>query len=198
MLKRNLVLAFATLWSAVAMSANESAPKAAMTQEALTQEALTQEARQQTKAFGSHLKKTVKQGMMNGGPTEAIHLCNTKAPGIASEHSQGDWNVGRTSQKLRNPDNKPTAWEASVLADFNQRLAAGENPKKMEASKMENGTFHYMKAIPTGGLCLNCHGSKLAEPVKTRLAELYPNDQATGYEAGQIRGAFTLTKSVEM
>lgn len=193
MLKRNLVLALATLWSAAAMSANESASKPVM-----TQQALTQEARQQTKAFGSHLKKTVKQGMMAGGPTEAIHLCNTQAPGIASEHSQGDWKVGRTSLKLRNPDNKPTAWEASVLADFNQRLAAGENPKKMEASKMENGTFHYMKAIPTGGLCLNCHGSKLAEPVKARLAELYPNDQATGYEAGQIRGAFTLTTSVEM
>lgn len=162
------------------------------------QAALTKEARQQVKAFGGNLKKTVKQGMQAGGPTEAIHLCNTKAPDIASQHSQGAWNVGRTSLKLRNPDNQPTAWEASVLADFDKRLAAGEDPKKMEASKMEGDKFHYMKAIPTGGLCLACHGETLAEPVKARLAELYPEDKATGYKAGQIRGAFTLTKSVEM
>lgn len=162
------------------------------------QMALTKEARQQVKAFGGNLKKTVKQGMKAGGPTQAIHLCNTEAPEIAAKHSQGDWEIGRTSLKLRNPDNQPTAWEASVLADFDKRLAAGEDPKKMEASKVEDGKFHYMKAIPTGGLCLTCHGDNLAEPVKARLAELYPNDKATGYQAGQIRGAFSLTKSTEM
>jgi len=162
------------------------------------QATLTKEARQQVKAFGGNLKKTVKKGMQAGGPTEAIHLCNTKAPGIASAHSQGAWDVGRTSLKLRNPDNQPTQWEASVLQDFEKRLAAGESPKKMEASKVEDGKFHYMKAIPTGGLCLNCHGAKLAKPVQVRLSELYPNDKATGYQAGQIRGAFTLTKSLEM
>jgi len=191
MLKGKLI---ASLAAAVALS---SLPYAASAADA-DPKALTMEARQQVKAFGGNLKKTVKKGMQAGGPTEAIHLCNTKAPGIAAAHSQGEWAVGRTSLKLRNPDNQPTTWEASVLEDFDKRLAAGEDPKKMEASKLENGQFHYMKAIPTGGLCLSCHGGELAEPVKARLAELYPNDKATGYQAGQIRGAFTLTKSVEM
>lgn len=188
MLKGKLLAALA---AAVALSAPVQAAD-------VDQAALTNEARQQVKAFGGNLKKTVKKGMQAGGPTEAIHLCNTKAPGIAAEHSKGEWNVGRTSLKLRNPDNKPDEWEASVLADFDKRLAAGEDPKKMEASKLEDGQFHYMKAIPTGGLCLACHGEQLAEPVKARLAELYPEDKATGYQAGQIRGAFTLTKPVEM
>ncbi|MRR09746.1 DUF3365 domain-containing protein, partial [bacterium] len=30
--------------------------------------------------------------------------------------------------------------------------------------------------------------------VKAKLAELYPEDKATGYSAGQIRGAMTLKK----
>ena len=53
-----------------------------------------------------------------------------------------------------------------------------------------------MKALPTQGLCLNCHGSedKMAPEVKARLSELYPNDKATGYSEGQIRGALTVKR----
>ncbi|MFT6919058.1 MAG: hypothetical protein ACJA2G_001693 [Cognaticolwellia sp.] len=54
--------------------------------------------------------------------------------------------------------------------------------------------LRYMKAIPTGGLCLACHGSKLADDVSSKVNELYPNDQATGFKLGDIRGAFTLQK----
>ncbi len=34
----------------------------------------------------------------------------------------------------------------------------------------------------------------MKEPVKAKLAELYPDDRATGYKEGDIRGAFTLSK----
>jgi hypothetical protein len=53
-----------------------------------------------------------------------------------------------------------------------------------------------MKALPTQPLCLNCHGAPadLSPAVKARLAERYPNDKATGYAVGQIRGAMTLKR----
>ncbi|MDO6681917.1 DUF3365 domain-containing protein [Oceanobacter sp. 5_MG-2023] len=157
---------------------------------------LNQEARQQAMMFGKQLMQTVQKGMKAGGPTEAIHLCNVEAPEIATAHSQGDWAVGRTSLKIRNPDNAPDSWELATLKDFDQRLAAGETPATLEASIVENGEYRYMKAIPTGALCLNCHGSALAEPVQTRLSKLYPHDKAVGYQAGQLRGAFTLRKTL--
>jgi len=53
-----------------------------------------------------------------------------------------------------------------------------------------------MKAIPAGGMCMNCHGQNLTSAVSSRLAELYPEDQAVGYMPGQIRGAFSLRKPV--
>jgi hypothetical protein len=53
-----------------------------------------------------------------------------------------------------------------------------------------------MKAIPTGGLCLQCHGKALAPPVAEKLAELYPGDKATGYEQGDLRGAFVITRQL--
>ena len=41
-----------------------------------------------------------------------------------------------------------------------------------------------------GDLCLQCHGKPelMALEVKEALAEKYPGDLATGYEAGDFRG----------
>ena len=54
--------------------------------------------------------------------------------------------------------------------------------------------FRYMKAIPAGELCLTCHGKELAPDLAAKLRELYPDDQATGFSLGEIRGAFTITQ----
>lgn len=163
---------------------------------AADEQALAMEAKGQIKAFGGALKGAVKQGMEAGGPVAAIQACNSQAPGIATAHSQSAWQVGRTSLKLRNPDNAPDAWEQSVLESFEKRLAAGEALGTLEASTVENGQYRFMKAIGTEGLCLNCHGDNLKEPVAARLAELYPADKAIGYHEGEIRGAFTLVKTL--
>ncbi|HSD70126.1 MAG TPA: DUF3365 domain-containing protein, partial [Woeseiaceae bacterium] len=50
----------------------------------------------------------------------------------------------------------------------------------------------YMKAIPTGGLCLACHGSAIPDDVRGLLDDHYPHDRALGYEAGDMRGAFSV------
>ncbi|MBW2376809.1 MAG: DUF3365 domain-containing protein [Deltaproteobacteria bacterium] len=39
-------------------------------------------------------------------------------------------------------------------------------------------------------LCVTCHGAELPPDLRARLAELYPEDQATGYAAGDFRGVF--------
>ena len=42
--------------------------------------------------------------------------------------------------------------------------------------------------------CLICHGDNIDSTISTKLNELYPNDKAVGYKAGEIRGAFTITQ----
>ena len=49
-----------------------------------------------------------------------------------------------------------------------------------------------MKAIVTQPLCTVCHGRNLAEEVAGILGDAYPHDRATGYEAGELRGAFVV------
>jgi len=150
------------------------------------------------KAFFTDLKKQLVSGLKAGGPVEAIGSCNVSAPAIAGAHSNAQGrDIGRTSLKLRNPANEPDAWELGVLKDFEARKANGENPAKMETAAYveEDGkkVFRYMKAIPTAEKpCLACHGGKIAPEVAAKLDELYPDDKARGYMAGDIRGAFTI------
>ena len=54
-------------------------------------------------------------------------------------------------------------------------------------------TFRYMKAIPMGAVpCLTCHGAP--EPaLNAEILRLYPQDRATGFAPGDLRGAFTVS-----
>lgn len=154
------------------------------------------------KEFMQTLKQELQGGMQDGGPVNAISVCNLSAPAIANTYSvRNGWDVGRTSLKLRNPDNAPDAWERSVLESFEERKAAGEDPAKMEhyETVRRDGVreFRYMKAIPTAQLCLACHGENIDSITMTRLEKLYPDDHARGYKAGDIRGAFTIIQPLD-
>jgi hypothetical protein len=54
----------------------------------------------------------------------------------------------------------------------------------------------YLRALPTVELCTQCHGpaDKLSPAVTAQLKALYPDDRATGYKVGDIRGAMTLSR----
>jgi hypothetical protein len=155
--------------------------------------------RKTVKEFMQTLKKELQTSMQQGGPVNAVSVCNLIAPGIANTYSvRNGWEVGRTSLKLRNPNNAPDAWERSVLEAFEERKLAGEDPAQMEFYEVVrvdgDKQLRYMKAIPTSRPCLACHGESPDSIVKTRLEKLYPYDQALGYRQGDIRGAFTITQ----
>lgn len=155
--------------------------------------------RETAKEFMQTLKQELQAGMQEGGPINAVNVCNLTAPAIANTYSiRYGWDVGRTSLRMRNPDNAPDAWERAVLESFEERKLAGEDPAKMEHYEVvrQDGIseLRYMKAIPTVKLCLACHGEQVDSNLKTRLEKLYPYDQALGYREGDIRGAFTITQ----
>lgn len=188
------LLVLATLTTALAFPLSASAES--------TDNAPTDaEARQLAKEFLGQLKPALMAAMKSGGPTKAIEVCHTKAPQIAKDLSEkSGWEVTRVSAKPRGKNADPDAWEKMVLTSFDARKAAGQDPKKIEysANVNENGTtyYRYMKAIPTGKVCLACHGTKLSPALQTKLDEYYPHDKATGYHLGDIRGAFSFKKAV--
>lgn len=160
------------------------------------------QARGIVKNFATGLQGELQAALQAGGPTNAIAVCKDRAPAIAkSEQQKSGWqDVGRTSLKLRNPSNKPDDWELAVLRKFEERKAAGEDPTKIEYSEVVAAggkkTFRYMKAIPTQEVCLACHGEKIDKATEAKLAKLYPKDKARGFKAGDLRGAFTMSKDL--
>jgi hypothetical protein len=160
------------------------------------------EAKRIVNEFAARLQGELQKAITAGGPVNAIAVCRHKAPGIASDLSEKTgWDVGRTSLKLRNPKlDAPDAWEEQVLRKFEARKAAGENVQDMTYAEIVTTDgkkrYRFMKAIPTGPLCLTCHGTSVTPEVASALHNLYPNDRATGYKLGDIRGAFTLSKPI--
>jgi hypothetical protein len=100
--------------------------------------------------------------------------------------------------RVRNPANAPDRWEQKILKRFEAEMAAGADPNELEFHEIltEDGrrVFRYMKAIPMGQLCSQCHGTKIYLETQVNIRELYPEDQATGFEVGDLRGAFTLLR----
>ncbi len=144
--------------------------------------------------------QTELEAAMKGGPINAIEVCNQKAPAIAHELSQRHGaRIGRTSLALRNPKNAPDDWERKVLELFELRKRQGEAPQTLEYYEAVAGNgqraFRYMKAIaiPQNAPCLVCHGRALDSEVDAKLRALYPEDRARGYQAGDLRGAFTVS-----
>lgn len=146
--------------------------------------------------FAAQLLGTVKAAMQDGGPAKAVEACNLLAPEITAQHNQAPWQVGRTALKVRNPANTADDWERKVLEDFQQRAAAGEDLQSMKYAEVVDGQFRMMKAIPTGEPCLACHGSAIKPELAAVIDSKYPQDQARGFQLGELRGAFTLSRAI--
>lgn len=170
-----------------------------------TPDNLSETSREIIQTFADRLQKELQQAMSEGGPVKAIDICKVRAPKIAAELSTDGWLVKRTSLRPRNPLNGPDEFERRTLLDFEQKRDEGRAMENLAYYKMkqfkqdgkELNEFRYMKAIPTRNLCLTCHGENIPDNVLKKLDTLYPDDQARGYQAGDIRGAFSLRKRFE-
>ena len=143
--------------------------------------------------------KAALSSAMQVSPANAIEVCNEQAPQIASHiGAEEGVKLGRTALRTRNEANRPTDWQRTVLNEFQRRLAAGEPIANLEHTEVvrEAGVVErrYMKAIATEPLCLTCHGAQLAPEVKTAIASKYPQDAATGFSAGDLRGAVYIVR----
>jgi Protein of unknown function (DUF3365). len=137
--------------------------------------------------------------MKSGGPVKALEVCRSRAPEIATATAMGTpWRIARTSSRVRNGANAPDEWEARKLESSRRGSPPGEELGALEAWEVVEvagrPAFRYMKAIGTASPCLTCHGSALKPEIASKVRELYPDDRAVGFAAGDLRGAFTLSR----
>jgi hypothetical protein len=154
--------------------------------------------------FTQGLGKVLKSQLESSGAEEAVKVCQQVAPMMAKDASSNHRIVTRVSLKHRNPSiGVPDVWEAKTLAEFDRLQQEGKPVSEMEVSEVTEASgkqwMRYMKAIPTQSMCLQCHGNseEIKPNVKALLKHLYPNDQAIGYELGQVRGAVSIKTIIE-
>lgn len=147
------------------------------------------------KQLTATLKPRVAEEIAKGGPAAAVNVCAGEAQALTARvQAETGVTVGRSSLRLRNPANVAPPWVAEWLTAQGERAATGVTP----IAEVVDGTARVLKPIPIEEKCLLCHGptESLAPEVKALLAEKYPNDAATGYALGDLRGALWATVPV--
>lgn len=140
------------------------------------------------KAVRKNFKKTLQQAISDKGIPGAIADCQLKAPSLGRSSEQVD--IGRTSQKLRNPSNEPRSWVKPLLEEYQKTPV--QQQAKNRLVQLGPNHFGYVEPIYVEAVCLNCHGANLKPEVKKEITQLYPKDQATGFQLGDFRGLIWL------
>lgn len=140
-------------------------------------------------ALGKRLKSVIEEHSIE----DAIRVCAKDAPSIAERISADNGaRVGRVALRTRNPGNQAGAHEEKILQDFAQLMASGKNKQPETLIALDDGSHLYMRAIPTQALCLTCHGENINPLLEKQIRFYYPNDDATGFALGELRGAFVV------
>jgi hypothetical protein len=135
--------------------------------------------------FQKNLKKALMSGL-EGGPENAIAVCKIDAPRIASELSVDGIAMGRTSHRLRNPANASPDWVRPILDAY----LASESERNPVVVELAGDRVGYVEPLLLQPPCVVCHGKTLAPGVAARIAEEYPQDEATGFDVGDLRGVW--------
>jgi hypothetical protein len=134
-------------------------------------------------ALFEQLKGRLVEVLGQEGPAQAIEVCKSEAPRLAENVSREQGlRIGRTSFRLRNAKNQPPDWAKPLV----------ERQVEEATFLTSGGELAALLPIRLSGECLLCHGpvEMIPDEVKQTLAREYPDDQATGFEEGDLRGWF--------
>lgn len=147
-------------------------------------------------AFSGELRGTLLTAMGEGGPVAAVEVCRSQAPAIADrvmrEHGV---QLGRVALpgRNRNPAQAAQGWQLAALQDIQQAVDWGEPAAeqiRVYRDDLPAGvTLRLMRGIATEAPCTVCHGSDIAPEIRDIIARHYPEDGATGFAVGDLRGA---------
>ncbi len=144
------------------------------------------------KAFVGHIK----QKSHEGGLPAVVNFCHDNALKLTDSMSRVyNVKIKRSSHKLRNPHNAPDSLEKEILDNYFAKKQQGDKLSPI-VKKDTTGKIHFYAPIIIKKDCLKCHGEPgkdIPEPIYKLIKEKYPQDQATGFKIGDLRGIWDIT-----
>ena len=138
------------------------------------------------------------QALEEGGAAHAVEFCAIEAiphTRMVESRLEGRLGLKRTSFRYRNPDNAPDAGDEAALRYFEEAILTQGSAPAHYVQRASETEYRYYQPLFVGQICLQCHGDpgEMGEDVQRAVRARYPEDLATGYEAGQLRGAVRVT-----
>ncbi len=196
MIRTQLLVAAPLLLAACNQAEAPDAPPAALDEAAVI--AASQPVAQE---YGMALQAQLAAAFAEGGPMQGVEVCHAVAPQIAAERSAASGaQVSRVSDRNRNPDGRVTDDIAPHYARLaGQPMVDGQPAETVwRSGEGEMARVNYLRAIPMQEQpCSTCHGTDVDPALAVRIAELYPDDLATGFEPGDLRGALLVSWPAE-
>lgn len=197
MLKKLFTILVAVLFIVILFSCGEKKDEPQVTEEQ------QKELRAAATGFMKSLKGVLVNQIKENGIVAAVSVCSDTAQKLTNNYAdENNIYLKRVSFKYRNNKDKPDEYETEVLNHMAELENKGKLDKNFEYVAVETidgeKVIHYMMPIFVGDECLPCHGNKeqIPEEIKQILNEKYPEDKATGYEPGDLRGAVSIKKKI--
>jgi hypothetical protein len=155
-----------------------------------------------TDDLAKQLSNRLSAAVSEGGPVAGVRICSEVAQDLTAEVSGSHpiISVRRIGVRTRNKKNLPDEQDLKALEKLQSLITSpAEMPAPFlvadEKSKSDELIYRYYRPIPTAAQCVLCHGSKDAMPPDLRMVldKIYPDDGATGFSMGELRGAFVVT-----
>lgn len=141
------------------------------------------------------LSVQLQAAMQEGGLPKAVEYCQLQAYSLTDSLSElHQATIRRTSLQVRNPLNLPNDREKAVLEEYAHGVEQGK-PLAPIVAALDEGQIAFYAPIKVNAFCLQCHG-KVGESLREAdygvIKERYPDDQATGYQDGDLRGMWSI------
>ncbi len=141
------------------------------------------------------LQAALLEAIEEKGIKEAINFCQLNAYSlIQSLEDSLDVDIKRVSQKARNPEDQPDSIENEILKAYAYNFSPENAISQLQELDEKNLIYTQPIAI-ANGLCLNCHGIRgetMQEDIYQHILSKYPEDPATGYALGELRGMWSI------
>jgi hypothetical protein len=147
--------------------------------------------------FRDQLMRELQKAISAGGTTGAIEVCKTVSAAMEVDFQRRNpriQRIRRISLKNRNPEtHTPTSAEWQWLKVSEQVARSGAQIPPAVLTEQTGITVLFPILIQSE-TCLLCHGdtSTFEGGLVEALGQHYPQDQATGYQLGDLRGALAI------
>jgi hypothetical protein len=182
---------------AIAEYGADQVEAAALAQDERVEQAALERGGQIASKAQQTLAKHLMQAIGEGGFTNALSVCSDKAMPLTEAVAEENLvSLRRITHQPRNPDDAASPEEMDLIRAFQTVIAtSGEVPPPVVLDRDADEIRFYSPIVLNNPLCLNCHGSVTSDIQPATLAmirELYPNDQATGFKFGELRGMWRI------